>query len=153
MMMELHEALAALGKELGIDNLQPDRWGLSEVYFDGAIRVGISGSDAAGTLTLFTLIGPLEDPDEAVLENLLAANYLGCGTDGAVLSLDAAGLLSLKRTLPARCLMYGAWIDAVTRFVNAAEFWLKHYDEGTLAFSVVAPQQQAEFPTHLMIRV
>ena len=151
--MQLHEALATLGNELGVEELQPDRWGQADIYIDDAIRVSISGSDENDTLTLFAPIGALEDPTEAILENLLAANYIGCGTEGAALFLDESGLLSLKRILPARHLSHASWIDAVTRFVNAAEFWLKHHEEGTLAFSDAPPAPLPDLPAHLMIRV
>ncbi len=149
--MDLNEALTALGTQIGIANLAPDRWGLCHVRFDGRLPVTFSAGE--GTLAMLATIGPVHGESPAVLENLLAANYLGCGTHGATLAIDDAGTLFLERVVPSGPLSHGDWLELVTRFVDALEFWTLRYDEGSLAFGGAPAAPAAMPPAAYMLRV
>ena len=132
--MALEELTAKLADELkvGLEGESAD--GSIEMVLDGDMMVEIH-PDPSGPGFMFsaTVCDLPEDRREAVFGELLHANLLGRGTQGARLSIDP-GLdeIVLCRSFSDVDTPYEVFTEDLSRFVEALEFWRVRHRDGLL---------------------
>lgn len=124
--MEFEDAIAALGKDLGIDLLVEDGVaGFVATSQDGdePLEVSISAMDDGESAVLSADLGelPATDADELMLR-MLEANHLFESTGGATLSLED-GHAKLERYVNLVALQRGDGAKIVPLFVERARTW------------------------------
>lgn len=84
-----------------------------------------------GELVLYAKVGELPDaPSPTLLTHLLEANLFHRGTGGATLGIESEErLIVLARNLPVVGLDSLVFREIVTRFIDAAEFWMHAHRE------------------------
>ncbi len=117
--------LAQFGAVVGIDGLRlsPDGTAILRLGDDLFIFIGV---DPAGET--ISLAAPIPDSagrkPAALLEELLSANFMWRGTDGATLAVDGPlGPVTLLLQLPLTGLAYPAFEAALRRFGEQASLW------------------------------
>lgn len=124
--MHLADALAELGSFLGLGTLAFNEHGLCRVRFDDRLTVDFEADADERTLHLVGSLGvaPRGEQSEPILESLLHANFIGCGTGGAYFAIDLAnGELLFTKSLPAHRLSFSALVAGVESFVNFYQGW------------------------------
>ena len=120
--MTIDEILAEFGKRSGMENLGRDGNGVCRLVFDEIFDVDIELYD--DQVSIFAIIGSVEDVDGGMLRVMLAANLDGADTGNATLAVDELSEfggavpsiarrrphLSDLRTRPGR---FRAWLPAV----------------------------------------
>src|SRR5687768_3051537 len=124
--MNIPDALAELGAQIGLSDLALDENGLARVVFDGTLTVDFESMDEGRVLHLSSVVAALDgsDREEALFERLLQANLLGIATGGAHFSIsEGDGEVLLERKLPVEVLACSSFVNAVETFVNHLEGW------------------------------
>jgi hypothetical protein len=116
--------LAALGREVGIPELELDAAGCCVLSFD-EIVVNLEADGESHRLFIYADLG--EAPDglpEALYRQILEANLLWKGTGGATLSLDGqARRFVVAHGMPADRISEADFLTTIERFVDIAENW------------------------------
>lgn len=126
--------LAALGARLGLPGLRADAAGTCVLTIDGALDLRLVLAPGGATLVLFAVLGTLTGTMSGTMTgtvdtprlaaDMLRANYLWRGTDGATLSLDPEDdAVLLARRLPLAALDAPGLEDHLERFVRIATTW------------------------------
>lgn len=105
--MEINETvtqmLAETARELGVGEPLPDGASGGEFSFGTTagdpVKVVLTHDEANGCFNLCAHVGDAPSDDYALFEELLAQNYLGRATDGAVFAVDPEGAVVLQRDL------------------------------------------------------
>lgn len=121
----LNALLAPLGQRLGIDGLRADDSGYCALSIDQAFVLHLVHVEARDSVQCMAELGPLPRQGRATLmAELLHANALLAGTDGATLALDVARDVALLcRELPLPGLDFVAFERALESFVLQVDRW------------------------------
>lgn len=126
----LVQLLADFGAQAGLGALELDDGGYCGLVFDQKIDVGLLLDHNERAVRLFSTVGELRDEDLTVAyRQLLLANYFWQQTGGGTLCLDdaiephEAGTVLLVRELQLAGLETTAFSEALSKFVDAVEFW------------------------------
>lgn len=127
---QLDSLLQDLGLQLGIPELAPDETGHCTLSIDGAWTMHIAWYEARQCVQFLTDLGGLPAHDrEAFLAQLLTANALFAGTQGATLALDPTReQVVLCRELGLAGLDYIAFEKGLEAFIEQAEHWRARLD-------------------------
>jgi len=127
---ELNSLLQELGRQLGIPDLAADQTGHCTLSIDNAWTLHIAWSEARNCVQCLTDLGGLPAQDrEAFLAQLLTANALFAGTQGATLALDPTReQVVLCRELSLAGLDYIAFEKGLEAFIEQAEHWRARLD-------------------------
>jgi hypothetical protein len=119
------DVVAAYGKLLGFSSLALDQDGQCHLQFDERIPVSLAVAGEGAELVAVAAVGELGPaPAPAVLSLLLDANFLGRGTAGMVLGVEAeSGAVALSARLPAEGLSVDRLEACLDRLVSVAEGW------------------------------
>lgn len=124
--MNIPDALAELGRQIGLVDLALNDSGLCRVVFDKSLVVDFEEMDEGRTLHISSTIAAL-DPDtqgELYLQTLLRANLLGVATGGACFSIaEEDSEVVFERRLEMSSLDFTGFSQAVESFVNHLEGW------------------------------
>jgi hypothetical protein len=117
-------------KSLGLGELSFEEDDRCTLAFDQVV-VNFQVDGDTGELVLYAKVGELpEAPSPTLLTRLLEANLFHRGTGGATLGIESEErLIVLARNLPVEGLDPVVFGEIVTRFVNAAEFWMLAHRE------------------------
>ena len=149
----IHEILAALGRQMGIDGLGLDENLTCRLVFDDAVVVDMEYAEAPNTLFLYTNPAPLPIADRAEFyEKLLEANMFGQDTAGAVFAVnEVAGGIVLFYSLDLAGTDFEGFYQALETFVNTAEAW-KDKLHSDMDISPKAPEPMPDYQGQTIIR-
>ncbi len=120
--MTIDEILAEFGKRSGMENLGRDGNGVCRLVFDEIFDVDIELYD--DQVSIFAIIGSVEDVDGGMLRVMLAANLDGADTGNATLAVDELSeSVVLCRRLPVAGLTYPTFEHALEDFVHGFQRW------------------------------
>ena len=95
--------VAAYGRILGLSNLTLDRDGQCHLQFDERLPVSLAVADEGEELVAVAAVGELGPAPRAAMALLLDANFLGRGTRGMALGVEAeTGAVALSARLRAQ---------------------------------------------------
>ncbi|GEP43705.1 type III secretion system chaperone [Brevifollis gellanilyticus] len=138
--MKLQDLLADLGANIGLANLRLDSHGVCRLAFDAQTHVDLEAdTDDENTLIMHSVVGVT--PHEGVLafyQKVLAGNYLGRETEGAILALDpGTGEVVLSQRIGTHKCDVEFLAQKLTSFVRVARDWQQrlvpnqHHEETT----------------------
>jgi hypothetical protein len=134
--MNLHDALAELGAQVGLPELTLNEEGTCRVVFDDQLAVTFESVEDGRFLHLSAVVLTAEEVESQPghLETLLHANVLGIATGGAYFSLEeGTGEVLLERALEMAACDGVAFMSAVESFVNHLEAWKAQLASNTIA--------------------
>lgn len=139
----VNSLLKILGERIGVAEVALDDCGYCCLSFDEVfVNMECSGEQLALYAWLGTLAGA---PRSLLAAELLDANYLFRGTQGATLGVDqATGDALLAVQLPVATLEIDDFEQSLENFVNVAERWRKRFEQAAMTTS--APSVGAERP-------
>lgn len=144
---ELNSLLQELGRQLGIPELSADETGHCTLSIDGAWALHIAWHEARNCVQCLTDLGGLPlHGREALMAQLLAANALFTGTQGATLALDPTReQVVLCREIGLTGLDYIAFEKGLEAFIEQAEHWRARLDSASSAvFGGESPRSPGE---------
>lgn len=124
--MNIPDAIAELGHQIGLPGLALDETGRCRVNFDGDLSIDLESEPGGRSLRLSAPATPLPagQCSSEVLELLLRANAFGTSTGGAHFSLSRTdGQVLFEHRLDMRTLDFGSFTLGVESFVNHLEGW------------------------------
>lgn len=127
-MESMNSLLGELGRQLGIPGLQADEGGYCALLIDQTWMLHLAYVEARASIQCMTELGPVpHEGREALLAELLHANALFVGTDGATLGLDTVrNIAVLGREMPLAGLDFVTFEKTLEHFVQQAEHWTGH---------------------------
>jgi hypothetical protein len=124
--LQAEALLREYGDVTGLGALAFDDEGHCRLEFNERVLVDIAFDEPRGAIVLMTPLGEVrlgERPELAA--DMLDANALWRGTDGATLGIDrASGLAVLSQAVPLTGLELGDFEGRIDAFIATAEFWL-----------------------------
>lgn len=143
--------IAELAELIGLPGLALDEQGYCCLTFDQSIVVNVEHDPDSGDLLLYSWLGRPGRDREAVLADLLEANFFWQGTGGGTLSLERAtgGVVLLDRVALAG-LEISVFQRRLTGFVDRAEAWQRRLADGA---GTSQPTALAPLPFGIGLRV
>lgn len=131
--------IASFGRTVGIDDLATDDSGGCTLGFDD-LGVKLVHMKAANQLLVYSPVGSLGPQGrEAVLVDLMAANLLFAGTQGATLGYDAeTGMVLLALAVDVNVCDEGRFGRLMENFLRVARHWQQRLDAGPAAPAAAA---------------
>ena len=139
----VQQILGDFGKTIGLDGLELDGEGYCCLMIDNDLVINIEFDEPGVRLMLYSKLGRPGPDRLAALTEIMEANYLGRGTDGATLGIEpGSGAIVLSREVPVAGIDVPGFSNALERFVNMAESWTKRLGEAS------SPAPPSEAPEH-----
>jgi len=121
-----------LGERIGISNLEPHPQGLCSLRFDDRVTIDLEYNSEQDALLLSSLVGVLKKQEsKEVYDELLEANLLWGGTNGATIGVDPASLavfLCYQEQL--KGISLEQFEQRIKKFSDTALFWNQRLAEG-----------------------
>lgn len=132
--MKLGELMRELAVRLDLGEVALEDDGGAQVVVGDGLSIDIEYGETSGGIAFSATVGPAPADDmAAALSELLDANLLGQGTNGATLALDRVlGEIVLCRSIGQPEMAYEAFEAELTRFAEALQFWHRRVADGEL---------------------
>lgn len=123
--IQARELVAGLAQKLGLETLMADDEDLAVLEYEDAPVISLSVDEDEQRLTLSVYLGDAPSGDQALLEELLSANWNWQDTEGATLSLDldSRGIYLARRWATAELRDVQGMSDALQQFISVAQRW------------------------------
>jgi hypothetical protein len=144
----LQQVLGEFGATVGLEDLRLDEAGHCVLAIDDTLVVNLELDAAKGSAVLYSWLGvPTGDLPE-IYGQLLQANYLGQGTGGATLGLQAeTGGIVLSQSVALEHLDLPRFNTALETFVNQAERWSERLAQPAPEAAAAADEPPATEPS------